>query len=1078
MQKPNKGLGEFKRFGNSYFALAIILVSFLPLFAAAQMPAKHQKINYSYTWPSGQFQSGLYLPDDTIALAPSDTNRIAIKRGLVYISYKNGAIASWKLAGGLSGGSGSPDTTYFENGPYSTRLDTLLRQVDPKTFRWKSIGTDMPPAYKSVGNDSILFQVRRWVTDSSLFKIGNQSFLGNKAFSTISPDSIISSSGSSYWYYGGNKGWAMSQEGTTANRPTLATDVTWLRWNEDSSRFEAGDLSMGWRGLAYTGEGGSGGGGFWDGLFGGSMPFSTNTTISGSPFNEYVFTGSSPATLTLPSIGSSATRVFFIKNQGSATLTVASAGANEIFNTSLVSSFTMSVGAGWILANDGTYWNLYAQGGGGGSGTVTSVATGYGLTGGTITSSGTLKADSNSLATRAVLYKVADSTFAAINRVLPMNASTGNVLRKSAGGGLYGNAAFSIDSATNIFTVDQLNFVTTKTTTANKNKKSTFSFLGSGNEYESEIDSVWNGSAWITGGPGMAYGYQAGRSSTGTRFTGFGRQTGFLNTGGNVSAFGYLAGYSNTGASSVFMGENSGASNTGSSSVGIGYFALSNNTGARATAIGLSAGSSNTGADVNFHGETSGSNNRGNYVDGFGRYAAAQNIADYSAGFGHSVLRYNNWLYRTSIGYGAGSTWVIGNSKAFTNANVSGTTITITSHGFGSNGTYVNLKFTNISGTSPGGLITGNTYQFLIASANTLTLSTLSSTGSGSFTLEKDVDKTNAIELGYNATAEKANQAILGTAATISETRLFGALKFDSFSSRRVIIEGDSYSNNTSTSWWVYVPDSSAYFGKASFKTYASAGNTSTDMVSQYATQAHTDAVTSGGTDYWFWCYAGVNDIINGLAATTTYSNLKTLWANAKADGFRVGAFTVLKVPLFTAPQIAKMDSINNLIKSDASLYDYLFDWNASIDFTINTSFTSDGTHPSVTGAKYMANFISQTYGAMPYTLSKVSKDSTGVKAWNMKLNPAGKVAVNKLDIDKSSGSDAVIGTATLVGGTITVNTTAVTANSKIFISRNTTGGTLGHLSVPTASITAGTSFVINSSSGTETSTVNWWIVN
>lgn len=90
----------------------------------------------------------------------------------------------------------------------------------------------------------------------------------------------------------------------------------------------------------------------------------------------------------------------------------------------------------------------------------------------------------------------------------------------------------------------------------------------------------------------------------------------------------------------------------------------------------------------------------------------------------------------------------------------------------------------------------------------------------------------------------------------------------------------------------------------------------------------------------------------------------------------------------------------------------------------------------------------------------------------NLSLATAG----NKIAI--ATGANASIGTATLVGGTVTVSTTAVTASSLIFVSRNTAGGTPGNLNAPTASIVAGTSFVINSSSGTDTSTVNWWIVN
>jgi len=63
---------------------------------------------------------------------------------------------------------------------------------------------------------------------------------------------------------------------------------------------------------------------------------------------------------------------------------------------------------------------------------------------------------------------------------------------------------------------------------------------------------------------------------------------------------------------------------------------------------------------------------------------------------------------------------------------------------------------------------------------------------------------------------------------------------------------------------------------------------------------------------------------------------------------------------------------------------------------------------------------------------------------------------------------------ATLVGGTVTVNTTKVTANSRIHLTVETAGGTQGFLSYTKS---AGTSFTINSTSGTETSTVNWVIL-
>jgi hypothetical protein len=67
-------------------------------------------------------------------------------------------------------------------------------------------------------------------------------------------------------------------------------------------------------------------------------------------------------------------------------------------------------------------------------------------------------------------------------------------------------------------------------------------------------------------------------------------------------------------------------------------------------------------------------------------------------------------------------------------------------------------------------------------------------------------------------------------------------------------------------------------------------------------------------------------------------------------------------------------------------------------------------------------------------------------------------------------------GTATLAAGTVTVSSGIVLSTSKIFLTRMTPGGTLGSLSVPT--ITSGTSFLINSSSASETSVIAYLILN
>ena len=70
-----------------------------------------------------------------------------------------------------------------------------------------------------------------------------------------------------------------------------------------------------------------------------------------------------------------------------------------------------------------------------------------------------------------------------------------------------------------------------------------------------------------------------------------------------------------------------------------------------------------------------------------------------------------------------------------------------------------------------------------------------------------------------------------------------------------------------------------------------------------------------------------------------------------------------------------------------------------------------------------------------------------------------------------AEGTNGRMGVATLAAGTVTVANTSVTANTRIILTRQTAGGTLGHLS---CTKTAGTSFTITSSSNTETSTVMW----
>lgn len=94
-----------------------------------------------------------------------------------------------------------------------------------------------------------------------------------------------------------------------------------------------------------------------------------------------------------------------------------------------------------------------------------------------------------------------------------------------------------------------------------------------------------------------------------------------------------------------------------------------------------------------------------------------------------------------------------------------------------------------------------------------------------------------------------------------------------------------------------------------------------------------------------------------------------------------------------------------------------------------------------------------------------------------LKLETTGQVNIQNAGtgLTIKSGANCKVDTAVLVGGTVTVSNTSVTANSLILLTAQVAGGVQGILSIGT--VTAGTSFDINSSSVADTSTVGYMIV-
>lgn len=143
------------------------------------------------------------------------------------------------------------------------------------------------------------------------------------------------------------------------------------------------------------------------------------------------------------------------------------------------------------------------------------------------------------------------------------------------------------------------------------------------------------------------------------------------------------------------------------------------------------------------------------------------------------------------------------------------------------------------------------------------------------------------------------------------------------------------------------------------------------------------------------------------------------------------------------------------------------------------TSFTATYVNTLLTGSKALGLYQNQIEGAgsnanVDVVVLPKGTGNLAVQTGNLNLQSAS----SKLLINATTSASASCGSATLVAGTVTVATTAVTASSLIFLTVAALGTVTTAQAVCVSAQTAGTSFVITSADNTDTSVVNYLIIN
>ena len=125
---------------------------------------------------------------------------------------------------------------------------------------------------------------------------------------------------------------------------------------------------------------------------------------------------------------------------------------------------------------------------------------------------------------------------------------------------------------------------------------------------------------------------------------------------------------------------------------------------------------------------------------------------------------------------------------------------------------------------------------------------------------------------------------------------------------------------------------------------------------------------------------------------------------------------------------------------------------------------------PSITAVSGELNAIYSTLasGTGRYFINHTGT-AQSLFAGHIKITTAGQGLFVK------EGSNAMMGSATLSGGSVVINTTSVTANSRIFLTCQESGSLNGTLRV--SSRTAGTSFTISTGNALDNALICWLII-
>lgn len=233
--------------------------------------------------------------------------------------------------------------------------------------------------------------------------------------------------------------------------------------------------------------------------------------------------------------------------------------------------------------------------------------------------------------------------------------------------------------------------------------------------------------------------------------------------------------------------------------------------------------------------------------------------------------------------------------------------------------------------------------------------------------------------------------------------------------------EGDSISETNQNRWdsW-FTGMMQAKLGGGTFRIWALSGDTASNMVGEYTSQAHT--LAPGTNLGFFTLLAGINDLRAGSLASNVASNLDSIWHQARNDGYKVVGFTI--TPDYNQPTNSgfwqQWTNLNQWIETKTDSCDYIIPMASNI----LQSDLADGLHPNIAGSQKLALLASNVIFNGPAELFITNQEI-------LVQGPPGNSYSVRASIDLSSWTNCT--TNQILSGGSFVFTNQISGNRQFF---------------------------------------------